>query len=64
MPNVDIIQLKTICYDTEIGFCLCQLLILGQSLQAHMFHPSTTDHTITYRAQYWKNQLLLFLLHI
>ena len=49
MPNVDIIQLQTICYDIKIDLGYPNFFILCQSHQAHMFHPNTTDHTITNR---------------
>jgi len=49
MPGVDIIQLKTTCYDIKTDLGYPNFFILGQSHQAHMFQPNTTDHTITYR---------------
>jgi hypothetical protein len=47
----------------KMVLCYYNFSILDQSHLAHMFQANTTDHTITYKAQYWKNHTLLSVLH-
>ena len=49
VPNVDIIQLQTICCNSEIGFRLPQHFNSVSVSPGSHVPPNTTDHTIRYR---------------
>jgi len=58
VPNVDVIQVKTICCNTEIGFRLPQLFNSWSGLPSSHVPAKYHRSHITFRTQYWKNQSL------